>query len=118
MSQTINWFDYVIFATGPLGVAWAIVATIRALGPKAFKRRIGRSGENDALVERDLMSSTSKRVCELWDGEKVVRETRKGDIQEFLLIDGEIWKPDDGRKKYFYTGEFNQYALKSSSLTP
>jgi hypothetical protein len=102
----VNWFDYVVFAVGPLGVGWAVIATIRALGPKWLKGRIGKSDESEALVERDLMSSTSDRVCELWDGEKVVREIRPGKIKEFLLLDGDIWKPDDGRNAHFDTGNY------------
>jgi hypothetical protein len=56
-----------------------------------LKGAIGRAGEKAASIEADLLSSTSEKVCELWDGEKVVRlETEEAPIRE-LVYCGEEW---------------------------
>ncbi|KIL92302.1 hypothetical protein FAVG1_04711 [Fusarium avenaceum] len=57
----------------PLGIITAIVGAIRVGGPPSLKAVIGRARENLAVSETELMSSTSKEVCEVWNGREVVR---------------------------------------------
>ncbi|KAJ3455528.1 hypothetical protein MRS44_017010 [Fusarium solani] len=71
MSQSMGWADNIIFAMAPLGIITAIVGAIRVGGPSWLKAIIGRARENLATAEMDLMSSTSKEVCELWNRQEV-----------------------------------------------
>ncbi|KAI5850265.1 ankyrin repeat-containing domain protein [Morchella snyderi] len=73
MSETLSWIDNVIFCLAPLGIITAIVSTIRVGGSPKLRSLVGRAKESRGQVEADLMSSTSSDVCELWNGEGVVR---------------------------------------------
>ncbi|KAF8531435.1 hypothetical protein BDD12DRAFT_644176, partial [Trichophaea hybrida] len=73
MSQSMSWIEDVIFASAPLGILTAVVGAIRVGGPNSMKAIIGRAREPKGMVEMELLSSTSSDVCELWDGEGVVR---------------------------------------------
>ncbi|ERF70464.1 hypothetical protein EPUS_04742 [Endocarpon pusillum Z07020] len=73
MSQSMGWADNVVFAMAPLGIITAIVGAIRVGGPAWLKAIIGRARENRAAAEVELMSSTSPDVCELWNGQTIVR---------------------------------------------
>lgn len=86
MSQSMGWADNFILAMAPLGIITAIVSAIRVGGPSWLKALIGRSRENLAVAEADLMSSTSKDVCELWNGQEVVRCMGSAEIVEFICL--------------------------------
>lgn len=58
-SESMGWLDNVIFAMAPLGIITALVGAIRVDGPVWLKAVIGRSRENRAAAEIELMSSTS-----------------------------------------------------------
>ncbi|KAI6762512.1 hypothetical protein HG530_008492 [Fusarium avenaceum] len=73
MSQSMGWADHFILAMAPVGIITIIVSAIRVGGPSWLKAIIGRARENLAVAEAELMSSTSKEVCELWNGQEVVR---------------------------------------------
>ncbi|KAH0608208.1 uncharacterized protein H6S33_002260 [Morchella sextelata] len=73
MSETLSWVDNLIFCLAPLGVITAIVSAIRVGGSPKLRSLVGRAKESRGEVEADLMSSTSSDVCELWNGEGVVR---------------------------------------------
>ncbi|RYP73985.1 hypothetical protein DL771_003296 [Monosporascus sp. 5C6A] len=73
MSQSMGWADNIIFAMAPLGIITAIVGAIRVGGPSWLKAIIGRARENRAVAESELMSSTSHEVCELWNGQQIVK---------------------------------------------
>ncbi|GCB20061.1 hypothetical protein AAWM_02946 [Aspergillus awamori] len=108
LCQSVDWFDYVLFAVGPLGVVWVVAATIRALGGPFLKHKIGRAFESEAMIERDLMSSTSEKVCELWNGETVDRLIGDAQIQEFWIIEKEdqgssIEEPSVVQKRFFHS---------------
>ncbi|KAE8370693.1 hypothetical protein BDV27DRAFT_151952 [Aspergillus caelatus] len=105
LSRSIDWSDWIVFAVGPLGVVWILSATIRALGPPFLQDAIGKGSQDRSLVERDLMSSTSADVCELWNGHNVARLAAKGEIHEFLrVLDGSETKFREGRigRKQFF----------------
>jgi hypothetical protein len=84
MSQSTCWADNIIFAMAPLGVITAVVGAIRVGGPAWLKAIIGRARESQATVEVELMSSTSPDVCELWNGQGIVRILRSLPILELL----------------------------------
>lgn len=86
MSQSMGWADNIILAMAPLGVITAIVGAIRVGGPKWLRAIIGRARESRAAVEADLMSSTSHEVCELWNGQEIVRVMGTGPIREFIIL--------------------------------
>jgi hypothetical protein len=73
MSQSMGWIDTVIFAMAPLGIITAIVGAIRVGGPGWLKTIIGRARENRAMAKVELMSSTSHEMCEMWNGQNIVR---------------------------------------------
>jgi len=86
MSQSTSWADNVILAMAPLGIITAVVGAIRVGGPQWLRAMIGRARESRAIVETELMSSTSNEVCELWNGEEVVRIMGEGPIREFIIL--------------------------------
>ncbi|KAH7243933.1 hypothetical protein B0J15DRAFT_451668 [Fusarium solani] len=86
MSQSMGWADNIIFAMAPLGIITAIVGAIRVGGPSWLKAIIGRARENLATAEMDLMSSTSKEVCELWNRQEVVRCMGSAPVIEFICL--------------------------------
>jgi hypothetical protein len=86
MSQSVGWADNIILAVAPLGILTAIVSAVRVGGPSWLKTIIGRARENRAVAESELMSSTSHEVCELWNGQQVVRVMGAGPIREFIVL--------------------------------
>lgn len=86
MSQATGWADNIILAMAPLGVITAIVGAIRIGGPHWLRAIIGRARESRATVEAELMSSTSHEVCELWNGQQIVRVMGKAPIREFVVL--------------------------------
>jgi hypothetical protein len=86
MSQSMGWADNIILAMAPIGIVTAIVAAIRVGGPSWLKAIIGRARENVAVSEAELMSSTSKEVCEVWNGREVVRSMGVAPVVEFICL--------------------------------
>lgn len=103
MSQSMGWADNIIFAMGPLGIITAIVAAIRVGGPSWLKAIIGRARENRANAEVELMSSTSHEVCELWNGQQIVRILGSPEVKELIYISGAVPAPDGRGILNFYT---------------
>jgi hypothetical protein len=79
--------DHIIFAMAPLGILTAIVAAIRVGGPPWLRAVVGRARENRATVEMELMSSTSHEVCELWNGQGVVRAMGKPEVRQIIYLE-------------------------------
>lgn len=86
MSQSMGWADNIILAMAPLGITTIIVSAIRVGGPSWLKALVGRARENLAVAEAELMSSTSNEVCELWNGNDVVRCMGSAPICEFICL--------------------------------
>lgn len=67
--------------------------------------------ENRAIVEAELMSSTSLEVCDLWNGQQVVRIMGSPPIRELIHLtptseSGEgPGEKDEGYKPKIYTLE-------------
>jgi hypothetical protein len=101
----VGWLDYIIFAMAPLGILTVIVAAIRVSGPPWLRAVIGRARENRATVEEELMSSTSNEVCELWNGQGVVRTMGKPEVQQIIYLE-ELDDRDDKKETFgLYTVE-------------
>ncbi|EPE33339.1 Ankyrin repeat-containing protein [Glarea lozoyensis ATCC 20868] len=88
LRESFTWLDHVVFAMAPLGIITAIVGAIRVGGPPWLKAVIGRARENRSLAELEFMSSTSHEVCELWNGEGIVRTTGKGIVKQIVYLEG------------------------------
>ncbi|KAF5606450.1 ankyrin repeat [Fusarium subglutinans] len=86
MSQATGWADSFTLAMAPLGILTIIVSAIRVGGPSWLKAIIGRARENLAAAEVELMSSTSRDVCELWNGSEIVRSLGSPPVREFILL--------------------------------
>ncbi|KAJ3539079.1 hypothetical protein NM208_g5635 [Fusarium decemcellulare] len=99
MSQSMGWADHFILAMAPVGIITIIVSAIRVGGPSWLKAIIGRARENLAVAEVDLMSSTSKEVCELWNGQEVVRCMGSSPVTEFICLFPENMEPGESLAK-------------------
>jgi hypothetical protein len=86
----------------PLGILTAIVGAIRVGGPSWIRAVIGRARENRASAEVELMSSTSHEVCELWNGESIVRTLGRPLVKQLVVLRREI---HDGETFGLYTLE-------------
>ncbi|KAI5842024.1 hypothetical protein BZA05DRAFT_319814, partial [Tricharina praecox] len=87
MSVSTSWVDSLIFSMAPLGVITAIVGAIRVGGPSWLRGIIGRARETRAAAEVELMSSTSHEVCEIWNGDAIVRVMGSPQIQQLLYFE-------------------------------
>jgi len=87
MSQSMGWVEDIIFAMAPLGIITAITGAIRVGGSAEMKAVIGRAREGKGVVEVELMSSTSDDVCELWNGDSVVRVLGSSPIIELYYLE-------------------------------
>ncbi|SPJ88726.1 uncharacterized protein FTOL_12620 [Fusarium torulosum] len=86
MSESLIWYDHLIFAMVPLGIITAITGAIRVHGPQVARSFIGRARETRALSEIELMSSTSQEVCELFNGSSIIRAMGRPKITQFLIF--------------------------------
>ncbi|KAF3054087.1 hypothetical protein E8E11_011412 [Didymella keratinophila] len=94
-SESLTWVDHLIFAMVPLGILTAITGAIRVQGSTIAKSFIGRDRENRALAEIELMSSTSKEVCELFNGKSIIRAMGRPKLAQMLVYPLEYEKAKD-----------------------
>lgn len=86
LSLSMGWADNILIAVGPLGIMTIIVSAIRVGGHKRFKAIIGRSRESKATGEAELLSSTSPEVCEMWNGQEIVRTFGAPKTKELIVF--------------------------------
>jgi hypothetical protein len=86
LSMSTGWADNVLIAFGPLGIMTVVVSAIRVGGLKKLKAIVGRAREGKAAAELELLSSTSSEVCELWNGQSIVRQLGVADTKEFVVF--------------------------------
>ncbi|KAK3346073.1 hypothetical protein B0T25DRAFT_550972 [Lasiosphaeria hispida] len=67
----MGWADNIILAMAPLGIITAIIR---------------RAWESRAAAESKLMSSMLNEVCELWNGQEIVRVMGSGPIWELVIL--------------------------------
>jgi hypothetical protein len=99
-SESLTWVDHLIIAMVPLGILTIITGAIRVQGPKIARSFIGRSRENRALAEIELMSSTSKEVCELFNGNSIVRIMGKPKLAQILVFPKEYKDLEEKYERY------------------
>ncbi|KAK1843838.1 ankyrin repeat domain-containing protein 28 [Colletotrichum chrysophilum] len=85
LSESITWLDYFIFGMAPIGILTALVSAIRVCGSPSLKAFIGRAKEAAGNVEAELLSSTSRNVCELYNGGGIERIIGRPKILEVVL---------------------------------
>ncbi|KAJ4317788.1 hypothetical protein N0V84_007150 [Fusarium piperis] len=86
ISQMVGFADCFVLATVPLGIITIMVSAIRVGGPAWLKAAVGRAKENKATAELELMSSTSPEVCELYDGQTIVRCLGSGSVWQYMCL--------------------------------
>ncbi|KAJ0299013.1 hypothetical protein Brms1b_013251 [Colletotrichum noveboracense] len=69
----------------PIGILTALVSAIRVCGSPSLKAFIGRAKEAAGNVEAELLSSTSRNVCELYNGGGIERIIGRPKILEVVL---------------------------------
>lgn len=111
MSTMTGWADSIIFAMAPLGIITGIVSAIRVGGPTWLKNVIGRARENKAAPEVELMSSTSSEVCELWNGQQLVRVMGRPQIAQLVYL------PSPTVSNDVSSGTHNQAPLEKGGAT-
>lgn len=77
----------------PTGVPFALKAIIRVSKENKFLRALAVYPlEDDRVIEKDLLPSTSEEVCETWDGNGVQRKllsSSKCPVTEWIC-DGQL----------------------------
>jgi hypothetical protein len=86
LSMSMGWADNLLIALGPLGIMTILVSTIRVGGTQRLKALVGRARESRATAEAELLSSTSDEVCEMWNGQEVVRTFGSPQTSHLVLI--------------------------------
>ncbi|KAF1850126.1 uncharacterized protein K460DRAFT_326679, partial [Cucurbitaria berberidis CBS 394.84] len=95
LTMSLGWADNILLAVGPLGVITAIVSTIRVGRVRFLKALIGRAREDQATAEMELLSSTSTKVSELWNGNEVVRQLGHAPTIELVVHRGKGGRNDE-----------------------
>lgn len=62
------------------------MSAIRVAAPNDWKALVGRARESRAMAELELLSSTSQEVCEMWDGQAIVRIMGSPQILELVYV--------------------------------
>ncbi|VUC35734.1 unnamed protein product [Clonostachys rosea] len=100
MSESLTWFDHLVFAMVPLGILTAITGAIRVHGPRVARSFIGRARESRAVAEIEIMSSTSEEVCELFNGNSIVRAMGKPKITQLLVFPKRYFDLEEEYRKF------------------
>jgi hypothetical protein len=89
LNSSFTVLDSILFAMAPIGVLTAISAAIRVGGSSRLKALIGKARESEESVEAELLSSTSKDVCEIWNGQELVRVQKDGGVLQIVYQEPE-----------------------------
>jgi ankyrin repeat protein len=73
LSQSLGLAGSVLFAMAPLGIITGVVSAIRLSGYTWLRAIVGRAAETRGAAGLELTPATSGDICELWDGNSVVR---------------------------------------------
>ncbi|KAI8632861.1 hypothetical protein F5Y19DRAFT_332212 [Xylariaceae sp. FL1651] len=102
LATSMSLADDVLLAVAPIGVITIIVSAIRTSGHRFMKSLIGRARESPDDEERELLSSTSRNVREIWNGRRVIRQTGPCVTKPFVFDKNSIKDSISG------LGRFNQ----------
>ncbi|PMD34990.1 hypothetical protein L207DRAFT_436420, partial [Hyaloscypha variabilis F] len=84
LATSIGWADDILLGIAPIGIITVIMCAIR-IGPSQFLNSlIGRAREDPDDDEKEILSSTSKDVREIWNGNRVVRQTGESKTTEIV----------------------------------
>ncbi|KAK0731890.1 hypothetical protein B0H67DRAFT_549578 [Lasiosphaeris hirsuta] len=86
LSECTSIADYIIFATGPIGIITALVSAIRICGGTYLRAFIGRATEGAAAAEVELCTSTGRDVCELFTRGGITRSLGGPSILELVHL--------------------------------
>ncbi|KAF9773469.1 hypothetical protein IL306_008710 [Fusarium sp. DS 682] len=118
LSMSMGWADNILLAMGPLGVITIVVSAIRVGGDKRLKALIGRARESQSVAEQELLSSTSENVCEMWNGQQIVRLI--GDSEELKTLiatkDGKVYDIQTADNEYLLSGSKKGYSFTPEEL--
>jgi len=88
LSQSIDWWDDILFAMAPVGILTIVLGAIRVGGHGWLRNIIGRAREPPSVSEAEFLSSTSDDVSEVWNKRGVVRKVDcNGSIKQILYDD-------------------------------
>lgn len=87
ISRSLTVYECILFASCPIGIMTAVVSAIRVAAPNSWKAIVGRAMESHAAAELEVLSSTSNEVCELWNGQGIVRVMGSPEVLELLYVD-------------------------------
>ncbi|KAL8788275.1 MAG: hypothetical protein Q9195_007372 [Heterodermia aff. obscurata] len=127
LSTTFGWMDIILLGIAPIGIPTVIVCAIRVGGNGFLKSIVGRDDE-----KKELLSSTSSNIREIWDGARVIRQTGEK-VSEFFVFDpncpvepeSKIISPLEKEPRYALTtrtietirwGDFGWFKYEKSSL--
>ncbi|PTB64916.1 hypothetical protein BBK36DRAFT_1091544, partial [Trichoderma citrinoviride] len=99
LSQSLTTSDYILASIKSPGVMTTLVSAIRAGGPQRLRDMFGKTAENTAAVELEVMSSTSREVGELYNGREVVRCLGQAPIWEFIYLIPDKLLPETTKTK-------------------
>ncbi|KAF2791447.1 hypothetical protein K505DRAFT_207343, partial [Melanomma pulvis-pyrius CBS 109.77] len=131
LSMSMGWADNILLGMGPLGIITTVVSAIRVGGVRKLKALIGRARESPATAEQEILSSTSNNVCELWNGNEIVRQLGKCKTTEFVMFtsqDGEIqladlphsvhngWLKLEGSESFYSSDKAEALSLQSPNI--
>ncbi|KAK9445088.1 hypothetical protein VB005_01551 [Metarhizium brunneum] len=92
LSLSHNCCDWVVFSVIPTGVPYAMKVLSRLLKLQNIKMDTFYTSCRKAL-EKDLLSTCSKEICEIWNGRQVERvektvSRKPGPIREYIYLPG------------------------------
>ncbi|KAF1851619.1 uncharacterized protein K460DRAFT_269333 [Cucurbitaria berberidis CBS 394.84] len=95
LTLSMGWADNILIALGPLGIMTILVSTIRVGGERRLKAIIGRAREGRATAEAEILSSTSNEVCEMWNGNEIIRTYGSPKTRQIVIV-----QEEDGLRCY------------------
>ncbi|KAL8811995.1 MAG: hypothetical protein Q9200_001361 [Gallowayella weberi] len=102
LAQSTTFTECLLFALAPLGILTGIVSAIRIGGYSWLKAIIGRAAESKAVAGRELTSATSSSICELWDGQSVVRVHGSPKVLTVVYLKPEVLDADSSSESEIY----------------
>ncbi|KAH8600159.1 hypothetical protein B0O99DRAFT_590550 [Bisporella sp. PMI_857] len=84
LSTSMGWADSILLGVAPIGIMTVVVCAIRIGGNQFMKSFIGRARDSPDDEEKEILSSTSQNVREIWDGNRVIRQTGPAETRELV----------------------------------
>ncbi|KAI1742809.1 hypothetical protein F4680DRAFT_411795 [Xylaria scruposa] len=77
LAGSIYFPDVILLGVAPIGIIAIMTSAIRVSGNRLLKSFIGRARDSPDDEEKEILTSTSVNVREIWNGTRVVRQTGK-----------------------------------------